>query len=164
MIPPTEGMHVRLELSSKTWCIKLEWTKTCVYSTVVQIVCRTSNRLFVGLPLCEDHYLLLARYKLSHVIKAEIPTTESSMNNSRARFSGGHRSLTNFRSYLDRNCNPLSITIGYWTAPLQQSCWKISDEGPYSRPANHQAYRTNNGRAPRERKSGCAGSRRYYSN
>ncbi|KJA16226.1 hypothetical protein HYPSUDRAFT_47536 [Hypholoma sublateritium FD-334 SS-4] len=31
-----------------------EWTKTRILSTARQIVCRTSNRLFVGLPLCRD--------------------------------------------------------------------------------------------------------------
>ncbi len=85
------------------------------------------------------------------------------MNNLRARFSEGHRPLINFRNCLDRKRKLLSIMIGYRTASLQQICWKIHDEGPYSCPANDQAYRTNNGRAPSERKSVCAGSRRYYS-
>uniref|UniRef100_A0A8H8CFF9 Cytochrome P450 n=1 Tax=Psilocybe cubensis TaxID=181762 RepID=A0A8H8CFF9_PSICU len=31
-----------------------EWTEVPAYRTVVKVVCRTSNRLFVGLPLCRD--------------------------------------------------------------------------------------------------------------
>ncbi|KAK7446303.1 hypothetical protein VKT23_014509 [Stygiomarasmius scandens] len=31
-----------------------DWTVIPAFSTVMQIVCRTSNRLFVGLPLCRD--------------------------------------------------------------------------------------------------------------
>lgn len=30
-----------------------EWTSVSVYSTNLKIVCRTSNRVFVGLPLCK---------------------------------------------------------------------------------------------------------------
>ncbi|TFK68395.1 cytochrome P450 [Pluteus cervinus] len=31
-----------------------EWLSLPAYSTIVEVVCRTSNRLFVGLPLCRD--------------------------------------------------------------------------------------------------------------
>ncbi|KAF8665785.1 hypothetical protein AX16_000232 [Volvariella volvacea WC 439] len=31
-----------------------EWTKVTAYETVMQVVCRSSNRLFVGLPICRD--------------------------------------------------------------------------------------------------------------
>ncbi|PPQ79520.1 hypothetical protein CVT25_003402 [Psilocybe cyanescens] len=31
-----------------------DWTHVSVYSTVLKIVCRTSNRVFVGLPLCRN--------------------------------------------------------------------------------------------------------------
>ena len=31
----------------------LEWTSVNVYRTFMQIICRTSNRLYVGLPLCK---------------------------------------------------------------------------------------------------------------
>ncbi|KZO94404.1 cytochrome P450 [Calocera viscosa TUFC12733] len=31
-----------------------EWTPVCAYNAVLNVVCRTSNRLFVGLPLCRD--------------------------------------------------------------------------------------------------------------
>jgi hypothetical protein len=36
-------------------CIVPDWTKVPALSTIVKIVCRTSNRLFVGLPLCMYH-------------------------------------------------------------------------------------------------------------
>ncbi|KIL63125.1 hypothetical protein M378DRAFT_164814 [Amanita muscaria Koide BX008] len=31
-----------------------EWTRVTAYSTIMDIVCRASNRMFVGLPLCRD--------------------------------------------------------------------------------------------------------------
>jgi hypothetical protein len=31
-----------------------EWLTVPAFDTMMQIVCRTSNRLFVGLPLCRD--------------------------------------------------------------------------------------------------------------
>jgi len=34
--------------------IYLDWTSVPAYDTVMHIVCRTSNRYFVGLPICED--------------------------------------------------------------------------------------------------------------
>lgn len=39
----------------------LEWTKIPALRTVMKIVCRTSNRLFVGLPLCM--YFFFSLYK-----------------------------------------------------------------------------------------------------
>ncbi|KIL65497.1 hypothetical protein M378DRAFT_77005 [Amanita muscaria Koide BX008] len=31
-----------------------EWTKVTAYTTIMNVVCRTSNRMLVGLPLCRD--------------------------------------------------------------------------------------------------------------
>lgn len=37
---------------------RAEWREVCPYSTLQQIVARTSNRVFVGLPACRDRALL----------------------------------------------------------------------------------------------------------
>lgn len=38
-------------------CDYVEWTSVPALETIQQIVCRTSNRVFVGLPLCESFSL-----------------------------------------------------------------------------------------------------------
>lgn len=43
---------------SRDYCLLPEWIKVPMLPTMMEIVCRTSNRLFVGLPLCESHDLL----------------------------------------------------------------------------------------------------------
>ncbi|KAF8621411.1 hypothetical protein AX15_007823 [Amanita polypyramis BW_CC] len=48
-----------------------EWIKINVYSTIMDIVCRTSNRMFVGLPLCRDpDYMSLNKEFTINIIKA----------------------------------------------------------------------------------------------
>ncbi|KAM6491442.1 Cytochrome P450 [Amanita muscaria] len=48
-----------------------EWTTVIAYSTIIDIVCRTSNRMFVGLPLCRNpDYLQLNKQLTIDVIKA----------------------------------------------------------------------------------------------
>ncbi|KIL61336.1 hypothetical protein M378DRAFT_166987 [Amanita muscaria Koide BX008] len=48
-----------------------EWTTVIAYSTIIDIVCRTSNRMFVGLPLCRNpDYLRLNKQLTIDVIKA----------------------------------------------------------------------------------------------
>lgn len=40
--------------------IYLDWTPVPAYDTLMHIICRTSNRYFVGLPLCEYWYFKLS--------------------------------------------------------------------------------------------------------
>ncbi|KAH9840867.1 cytochrome P450 [Rhodofomes roseus] len=51
-----------------------DWVKVNVYSTVMEIVCRTSNRLFVGLPLCrnEDYCALNKQFTIDVFAGAQI--------------------------------------------------------------------------------------------
>ncbi|KAM6491441.1 Cytochrome P450 [Amanita muscaria] len=53
-----------------------EWATVTAYPTIMDIVCRTSNRLFVGLPLCRDpDYLdLNKKFSISLVLTASILT------------------------------------------------------------------------------------------
>ncbi|KIL61860.1 hypothetical protein M378DRAFT_13203 [Amanita muscaria Koide BX008] len=53
-----------------------EWVTVTAYPTIMDIVCRTSNRLFVGLPLCRDpDYLdLNKKFSISLVLTASILT------------------------------------------------------------------------------------------
>lgn len=50
-IPITEGIWFPIFFSHAYE--KLEWTAVPAHETLMHIVCRTSNRYFVGLPLCE---------------------------------------------------------------------------------------------------------------
>ena len=36
----------------------IEWLKISAYPTIMDIVCRTTNRMLVGLPLCEFPFIL----------------------------------------------------------------------------------------------------------
>jgi hypothetical protein len=36
----------------------VDWQEVCVFTTLMQIIARASNRVFVGLPLCRDEKLL----------------------------------------------------------------------------------------------------------
>jgi hypothetical protein len=38
--------------------VVLEWKSITALNSVLQVVCRASNRHFVGLPLCEIHELV----------------------------------------------------------------------------------------------------------
>ncbi|KAH9929231.1 cytochrome P450 [Fomitopsis serialis] len=51
-----------------------DWTKVNVYGSVMDIVCRTSNRLFVGLPLCrnEDYCALNKKFTIDVFTGARI--------------------------------------------------------------------------------------------
>lgn len=54
-----------------------EWTSVDVYKTIMQIVCRTSNRLYVDLPLCEC-WSNMSSIGISHketFLQVETPTT-----------------------------------------------------------------------------------------
>jgi len=50
-IPITEGRRFPVHLADAHK--KSEWTKVPAHETLMHIICRTSNRYFVGLPLCE---------------------------------------------------------------------------------------------------------------
>jgi len=50
-IPITEGMRFPVHLADAHK--KSEWTTVPAHETLMHIICRTSNRYFVGLPLCE---------------------------------------------------------------------------------------------------------------
>ena len=54
-IPLTEGKLEQKEAYTNGYLshIYLDWTSVPAYDTLMHIVCRTSNRYFVGLPLCE---------------------------------------------------------------------------------------------------------------
>ncbi|PBK90665.1 cytochrome P450 [Armillaria gallica] len=41
-----------------------DWVEVPAYDTILQIVCRASNRMFVGLPLCESPLRLDSRYHI----------------------------------------------------------------------------------------------------
>ncbi|KAJ7499255.1 cytochrome P450 [Mycena latifolia] len=51
-----------------------EWKAIPVQSTVMQVICRTSNRLFVGLPLCRnrDYLNLNFEFTISVVVAAQL--------------------------------------------------------------------------------------------
>ncbi|KAM6493880.1 Cytochrome P450 [Amanita muscaria] len=50
-----------------------EWTTVIAYSTIMDIVCRTSNRMFVGLPLCRNpDYLQLNKQFTIDFVKTAI--------------------------------------------------------------------------------------------
>ncbi|KAF8351221.1 cytochrome P450 [Amanita rubescens] len=56
-----------------------EWTKVVLYSTVMNVVCRSSNRIFVGLPLCRniDYMSLTKNFTIDlafHSLHAHRPT------------------------------------------------------------------------------------------
>jgi hypothetical protein len=54
-IPPTKGELLVMKkcIDHSNSCFHLtDWTPVHLYGTLVHIVCRTSNRLFVGLPMC----------------------------------------------------------------------------------------------------------------
>jgi len=50
-IPIAEGMRFPVHLADAYR--KPEWTAVPAHETLMHIICRTSNRYFVGLPLCE---------------------------------------------------------------------------------------------------------------
>ncbi|PBK74138.1 cytochrome P450 [Armillaria solidipes] len=52
-IPETEGMSSASYISV-LFSLFSDWTKVHAYSSILQIVCRTTNRMFVGLPLCRN--------------------------------------------------------------------------------------------------------------
>ncbi|KAK0212481.1 cytochrome P450 [Desarmillaria ectypa] len=52
-IPETEGMSSASYISVLISAFS-DWTKVHAYSSILQIVCRTTNRMFVGLPLCRN--------------------------------------------------------------------------------------------------------------
>jgi len=50
-----------------------EWTKVVLYSTVMNVVCRSSNRIFVGLPLCRNiDYMSLTKNFTIDLVKAAL--------------------------------------------------------------------------------------------
>lgn len=52
LIPPTTGIDPLNLESVFLLSLYVEWSTVPAYQKVMNIVCRTSNRLFVGLPLC----------------------------------------------------------------------------------------------------------------
>jgi hypothetical protein len=52
-IPPTKGRFSSTKVSNNSHIIHAEWVSKPALQTVMQIVSGTSNRLFVGLPLCK---------------------------------------------------------------------------------------------------------------
>ncbi|KAK0244007.1 cytochrome P450 [Armillaria nabsnona] len=65
-IPETEGMSSAFYISVLLSAFS-DWTKVHAYSSILQIVCRVTNRMFVGLPLCRNsEYRTL---NIEHTIK-----------------------------------------------------------------------------------------------
>lgn len=52
-IPITEGIGFPVHVADAHAHKKSEWTTVPAHETLMHIICRTSNRYFVGLPLCE---------------------------------------------------------------------------------------------------------------
>lgn len=50
-----EGRCIRVRLSRMRLMYAAEWKAVPAMEVVMDVVARTSNRLFVGLPLCESH-------------------------------------------------------------------------------------------------------------
>ncbi len=52
-IPMTKSMET-WQISDTTLAdIVIDWIEVSAYQTVLQIVCRASNRMFIGLPICK---------------------------------------------------------------------------------------------------------------
>jgi hypothetical protein len=51
-----------------------DWVKVPAMNTIMKVVCRTSNRLFVGLPLCrnEDFIALNTQFTISVILSAQL--------------------------------------------------------------------------------------------
>ncbi|KAK7031683.1 cytochrome P450 monooxygenase 51 [Favolaschia claudopus] len=51
-----------------------DWTPVAAYDTMLQVICRTSNRFFVGLPLCRDpdYLALMNSVAMDVVVKAQL--------------------------------------------------------------------------------------------
>ena len=54
-IPPTSGGIQTLYFLPHYADIGIDWTSIKASETFMDIICRASNRIFVGRPLCEHH-------------------------------------------------------------------------------------------------------------
>ena len=53
----TKGKFTRVLYRSENLILSLDWLPVTLRSTVLQLVSRTSNKLFVGHPLCKNVFL-----------------------------------------------------------------------------------------------------------
>jgi hypothetical protein len=69
--------HLSLEgngerLAVELWCtfllLSTEWKAIPAQATVMQVICRTGNRLFVGLPLCQSCRLFFQTSSLIRLV------------------------------------------------------------------------------------------------
>lgn len=51
-IPMSEGTDTR-HLSGAQPNVTIDWIEVSAYEKILQIVCRASNRMFIGLPICK---------------------------------------------------------------------------------------------------------------
>ncbi len=140
-IPMTEGMELYSVADGGALAnIIIDWIEVPAYQAALQIICRASNRMFIGLPLCEhlNPCLISTVFLITLVLEAGTRNISISISTTLSMLSTVHTFLTFFRTSLSRRSCQLdsdqteSVTayiriVAFFTTPRRRAVAKAEE-------------------------------------